>query len=283
MSMLEAVASVFQNYVNFSGRARRSEYWFWYLFNNLLSVVVGLIYSFGIATDTNGILTLSAGMLTIIGIYGLVMFLPTLAVNFRRLHDTGHSGAYILILLIPLVGEILYLIWMFSDGTPDTNQYGPDPKGRGSSAPSQPSPSQQEYPSVVPSPQTIPEQHTQYLPDAQQTEYIPMSRKAEDTFYLQCIAGEYQGRRIPVHDELVIGRGPECGLTFSNNTRGISRTHCKITIYHGTVYITDLQSKNGTYVNSMQFRMPPNQSVAIEVGDTIFLTSEQQALRVCRS
>lgn len=67
--------------------------------------------------------------LSILGfIASLVLFIPSLAVEVRRLHDIGKSGWYVLIRLVPLVGIVLLLIWLFSEGDPDNNQFGPSPK-----------------------------------------------------------------------------------------------------------------------------------------------------------
>ncbi|BDP42173.1 hypothetical protein DAETH_21420 [Deinococcus aetherius] len=67
-------------------------------------------------------------------VYGLATFLPTLAVNIRRLHDTGRSGWWYLIAFVPLVGGIVLLIFAVMDSQPGTNKWGPNPKGVGSAA-----------------------------------------------------------------------------------------------------------------------------------------------------
>ena len=119
MGFMDAVKSVFGNYATFSGRARRSEYWYYVLFNFLVSFVLGLVGGlFGEKVGT--VLT---------GIWSLAVLIPGLAVCWRRLHDIGKSGAYVFISLIPLVGVILLLVWFCQPGQPGDNQYGPDPKG----------------------------------------------------------------------------------------------------------------------------------------------------------
>ena len=115
MSFGEAIKSVFSQYVGFSGRARRSEYWYFVLFNFIVTAVLGFLAS------------VSDGFTIISGIYSLAVLLPGLAVGVRRLHDVGKSGAWLLIALIPLVGEILLIVWFCGDSQPD-NQYGPSPK-----------------------------------------------------------------------------------------------------------------------------------------------------------
>ena len=119
MGFMDAVKSVFGNYADFSGRARRSEYWYFVLFNFLVSFALGFI---GGLLGDNVSTVLS-------GIWSLVVLIPSLAVAWRRLHDIGRSGAYFLLILIPLVGAILLIVWFCQPGQPGDNQYGPDPKG----------------------------------------------------------------------------------------------------------------------------------------------------------
>lgn len=117
MSLGEAVRSVFSKYATFSGRARRSEFWYFVLFQIIMGVVLGL---FG--------LILGEFLAKIIdGIWTLAILLPTLAVTWRRLHDIGKSGVWYFIFLIPL-GAIILLVWCGTDSQPGDNQYGPNPK-----------------------------------------------------------------------------------------------------------------------------------------------------------
>ena len=123
MGMKEAVISAFNNYVNFDGRARRSEYWYFVLFNMLVNAVFAVLISF----CREG--SLGIRMFTgLSGLYSLAVFLPGLALCWRRLHDIGKSGAYYFIAFIPLVGPILVLVWLCREGDAGDNAYGPDPK-----------------------------------------------------------------------------------------------------------------------------------------------------------
>ena len=115
MNMQEAVRSVLSQYAGFTGRARRSEYWFWYL-ATVIAYVVALII--------DNILGIS--LVTII--VALAVIVPTIAVGVRRLHDTDKSGWFILIGLIPVIGAIVLIVFFVMDSGPD-NQYGPNPKG----------------------------------------------------------------------------------------------------------------------------------------------------------
>lgn len=103
-------------YFNFSGRARRKEYWMFTLFNFLISFVISLVE------------TLLYGNTIIMYIYSIALLLPGLAVCIRRLHDVGKSGWMYLICLIPVVGAIWLLILFCTDSQPGTNEYGPNPK-----------------------------------------------------------------------------------------------------------------------------------------------------------
>ena len=105
------------NYANFSGRARRSEYWYFRLVSFLIALLL-ILLMFAIGSPAVYILV----------IYSLATIVPSLAVTVRRLHDVGKSGTYIFMSLVPIVGGILVLIALFTEGTYGPNQYGPDPK-----------------------------------------------------------------------------------------------------------------------------------------------------------
>lgn len=114
--------SVLKNYVTFTGRARRSEYWYFNLFNLIFLVL---------AAALDNILNLTISPLpygVFYCLYGLFIFLPSLSVQVRRLHDVNKSGWFILIGLIPLIGAIWLLILYCTEGTEGDNEYGPDPK-----------------------------------------------------------------------------------------------------------------------------------------------------------
>lgn len=122
MGFMDAVKSVYSNYFNFQGRARRSEYWFFYLFAVIVSVVALILI---VSTGETG-----AGIFgRVYGVFILGALIPQLAVAVRRLHDTDRSGWWLLIGLIPLVGFIVLLIFMVGDSKPGANKYGPNPKG----------------------------------------------------------------------------------------------------------------------------------------------------------
>jgi len=118
MSFIEAISSGFSNYVNFSGRAQRSAYWWWTLFSILLYVVTSII---------DMLIAGNGGFSPLTLIAQLALFLPSLALAIRRLHDKDKSGWFFLLIFIPLVGAIILLIWFCSRGTVGPNRFGPDP------------------------------------------------------------------------------------------------------------------------------------------------------------
>lgn len=121
--------AVLKKYVTFSGRARRKEFWMFILFNLIFGAVASILDSLlGLSSTTmvNGITTYNAGIISII--YSLAVFLPSLAVIFRRLHDTGRSGGWIFINLVPLIGWIWFIVLVATAGQVGDNKFGPDPK-----------------------------------------------------------------------------------------------------------------------------------------------------------
>lgn len=114
MTFGEAVSDGFSKYVTFSGRSSRSAYWWWYLFTLL---VFAAAQALDLAFDSVAVLS---------GIAGLALFLPSLAVLIRRFHDAGHSGWWILIGLVPVVGFVVYLIFALTPSKPP-NEWGEGP------------------------------------------------------------------------------------------------------------------------------------------------------------
>ena len=114
MGFGQAISTGFSNYVNFSGRACRSEYWYWILFIVIADIVTGIIDA-------------ALGIQLVTSIFGLVTLLPSLAIAIRRLHDLDRTGWWILLGLIPLIGWIILLIWYVTKGTDGPNRFGPDP------------------------------------------------------------------------------------------------------------------------------------------------------------
>lgn len=112
----ESITRYFKNYTNFSGRAVKTEYWYIVLFNLIVGLAAGTVAK---------LFHLPENFVT--GAWSLVTLVPSLSLSFRRLHDTGRSGFYLLLSLIPFVGWILLIIYSLGDSVGD-NEYGPAPR-----------------------------------------------------------------------------------------------------------------------------------------------------------
>jgi uncharacterized membrane protein YhaH (DUF805 family) len=122
MTFSEAVKSGFDHYTKFDGRAGRPPFWWWFLFGILVSIGANIIDAI---LGTWGVVN---------GLAALALLLPNFSVSIRRLHDTDHSGWWILIGLIPIVGWIVLLVFYVREGDAGENKYGPPP-GSGVSEP----------------------------------------------------------------------------------------------------------------------------------------------------
>jgi uncharacterized membrane protein YhaH (DUF805 family) len=114
MGFTQAISAGFSNYVNFSSRACRSEYWYWILFIIIADVVAAIIDQV-------------LGMQLVTGLFGVATLIPNIAIAIRRLHDLDRTGWWILLGFIPLIGWIILLIWYITKGTDGPNLFGPDP------------------------------------------------------------------------------------------------------------------------------------------------------------
>ncbi|WP_346892640.1 DUF805 domain-containing protein [uncultured Roseibium sp.] len=125
--MFQAADTVLSNYFTFSGRASRSEYWWWMLFVFLTSLVMVFVDALLIAPF------LGQSALTLKGpspaslVTNLLLFFPSITVSVRRLHDIDRSGWWSFIVLVPLIGSLIYLYWTMKGGTQGSNSYGPAP------------------------------------------------------------------------------------------------------------------------------------------------------------
>jgi len=113
MGFFEAIAVCFRKFADFSGRARRKEYWSFILFSVIVSVCLNLFLP-----ENEMVRTIYSGFL----------LLPTLAVSCRRLHDVGKSGAWYALWFAPVIGWIFLIIWLCKDSQLDKNAYGENPK-----------------------------------------------------------------------------------------------------------------------------------------------------------
>ncbi len=111
-----------RNYAVFSGRSRRSEYWYFGLFYLILYAVCAIVDGIAGSFDRASGIGLLTAVLT------LALLLPSLSVSVRRLHDTGRSGWWLLLALIPLVGLIVLIVFFVQDSEAGANRFGANPK-----------------------------------------------------------------------------------------------------------------------------------------------------------
>jgi uncharacterized membrane protein YhaH (DUF805 family) len=119
---MEWYLAVLRKYAQFSGRSRRTEYWMFFLINALVGF--GLAFAGGMLGDEAGM-----GGMVLYLLYLLGTLVPGLAVSVRRLHDTGRSGWWLLISIVPVVGAIALLVFTVQDSQPGDNEFGANPKG----------------------------------------------------------------------------------------------------------------------------------------------------------
>ena len=220
MTFAEAVQSVFRNYANFNGRARRSEFWYFTLLNfliNMLSVTP---------------------LVPLVALYALAVLVPTLAAGSRRLHDTGRSGLWLLLMLAPVVGEIILIVWFCEDSKPGANQYGPCPKYGG--------------PYVQ-----------------KQSSYVA---PIDNGCLVYCVSGPIKGQtyHLPSGGQFMFGRAHDCAVRLPDGTPGVSSRHCILRYEKGTLILEDLHSSYGTFLDSGK-RLPPNYPEHIGLNTRFFL------------
>lgn len=119
-NIINCYKKFWKNYTNFSGRSRRSEYWYVVLSNIIISIVLSPLCA---------IPYVGAIFTVLLSIYNLAIFIPSLALVVRRLHDIGKEWYYIFFALIPIAGAIILLLWYCQDSQPGPNNFGENPKG----------------------------------------------------------------------------------------------------------------------------------------------------------
>ena len=113
-----------KRYAEFTGRSRRKEYWMFALLSIGIYIIASIL---DVLAGLNGMIAGRYGPITVLVALGLLV--PTLAVSIRRLHDSDRSGWWLLLGLVPMVGEIIVLVFMVLKGTRGANRFGADPKG----------------------------------------------------------------------------------------------------------------------------------------------------------
>ena len=121
MGFMEAVQTCFSKYADFSGRARRSEYWFYTLFVGIIQLVLGIVGNMIFGAPESGTNILQ-------NIFSLAIMIPSLAVFWRRMHDIGRTGLWFFLNLVPCIGQVVLLVFECTDSQPGENMYGMSPK-----------------------------------------------------------------------------------------------------------------------------------------------------------
>ena len=143
--MNEYLNVIRNNYANFTGRARRREYWMFTLINSVILILLqipvqGAVIAMAAQNEADtapsaGLTGVTLIFVILLVVYSLAVMVPSIAVTVRRLHDTGKSGWWYLLNLIPL-GSLVILVFMLLDSEPGSNKWGPNPKGVNGGAPS---------------------------------------------------------------------------------------------------------------------------------------------------
>lgn len=281
--MWTEVKNVFRKYAVFDGRSNRREYWFFYLFNIIISSAVSLFsYISYICINVSASYGSIAGsiissiLVCICAVYDLAALVPGLAVTCRRLHDTNRSGAYIFISLIPIVGPILLLIWLCEQGTYGDNAFGPSPDG-GNAVENKYSGNyyRSDLNDAVTMSAATPALTPAISPNRNQIPTEPLLKMK-----LICNTGALSGKIFTSGDALYIGRSKNnCNVVFPEDTRGISRTHCCLKIQRGQLLLTDLGSSYGTFLQNGT-KLQPNAPVIIGDGTRFYLAGRDTSFTV---
>lgn len=121
MSFADAIKSYFKNYATFTGRARRSEFWFTVLFTTLVSAGLSVLFP-GTVVQGDGFTMQQSS--AIVNLWSIATIVPSLAVTWRRLHDVNKPGPYFFYILIPIAGVIMLIIQLVKDSVPGANAFG---------------------------------------------------------------------------------------------------------------------------------------------------------------
>lgn len=261
VGFFEAAKLFFTNYSNFSGRARRSEYWW-------ASVLTGIV---------SGILSYVLPIAG--GVWTLVILIPSIAITVRRLHDIGKSGWCYLVGCIPLVGQIMMLVWACTDSKED-NQWGANPKYRPIQRripKAQPVQAYNPLPGDIPLTAVPTSQHRMPDSPAIPVPQIPMPPAFSATLIL--CTGPMAGRQFTYRagDRIVFGRSSSANVVLNGYDK-VSGTHCRVEVGSNSVTVTDLGSTNGTKVGGQA--LTPNTPVTVPHGGILMLADNNCAFQV---
>lgn len=230
-----------KKYATFRGRASRSEYWYFFLFNFLIQLIfLGLIVFLPFLSEIFYILSI---------IYTIAIILPSLSVGIRRLHDIGKSGWWYLIILIPFIGAIVLFIFAILDSVPEPNKYGLMPKNNNK------------------------------LSDNNTVEHRTMSNNEHEIptrnkYMLVSENPTYPN--ILINNTIVLGRNGD--IVIENDF--VSGRHCEVLITDMTsrldssnITVRDLNSTNGTYIDGK--KLDSLGETFIQEGERLIIGSEE--------
>jgi uncharacterized membrane protein YhaH (DUF805 family) len=260
-----------RKYATFNGRSRRKEYWMFALFNFIFIFAAMILDNLlGLTFKIYGV---SLGYGILYAIYALFVFIPGLAISVRRLHDLDKSGAWYFIILVPLIGSIWFLILLCTEGTRGANNYGEDPKGNVGYDFVRPVPNvavnnQPNINRVAMSSANSNQQNKEFV---NQNVVIANPVSA----YIVGLTGTFAGQKFILSNKVTFGRDPQnCNIIFPIEQPGISSIHCAIISDRNGVFLADLGSTYGTYLQNGT-KLIPNQSIKLNNKDVFYLTSEE--------
>lgn len=276
--MWKEVKTVFRKYAVFDGRSKRSEYWYFWLFNFCLFIVVGSVCSLclylaimdGTIMDETGTGIIAVGIIwCIYCLYLLASLIPSLAVTCRRLHDTNRSGACILFGLLMPIGTIFLITWLWEQSTYGDNAYGPSPADTDDGV------SRARESGYADNPVTAPMPAPAIPADRRQAVHEPSVR-----IKLLCNTGALAGQVFSSGDTLCIGRSKSnCNVVFPAETKGISRIHCCLKLRHGQVMLMDMGSSCGTFLQDGT-KLKPNEPVIVNDNTRFYLAGRETSFTV---
>lgn len=293
VGLKEAARLYFNKATDTRSRSRRSEYWMAVLFLFLVNFVGGMAVTFVAALLGDVGAFLAAAVFII---WSLICLVASISLCIRRLHDTGKSGWWYLLMFVP-VGSIVLLVFFCMDSTED-NKWGPNPKFAPSapassapaafSAPVRPAsvPVRRDYEDVAP---VSRQAYTPYQGQTQTafsttvpaTAQVPVMEATPAVYgTLRLYSGPMAGKsfRFPEGTTVTLGRSRSRCQVALPDYNVVSGEHCRITICNNYINITDLGSTNGTFVNGI--RLTPHKTVSARPGANIYLANNTCALRV---
>lgn len=257
VGFIEAGKLYFKNATNFSGRARRSEYWMAMLFLMVVNLVGGFVLSFVLGLLGEVGMAIYGILYAIWGIYCMI---ASLSLCIRRYHDTGRSGWWCLLAFVPVVGSIVLLVFCCLDSTED-NKWGPNPKFA-------PSRREEVFEYTPPQPTPVPA----YEPEVDEdktviTPILPkptpeISAPAQLQGVAQIQSGPMAGKtfKFPEGTVVTVGRDPaQCNLVLPSYSM-VSGVHCKLHFGKRVITVMDTNSTNGTFIDGN--RLQPGKPVA---------------------